>query len=298
MILIGTGLCILFWILETIIHAYIFQKGTFWQELLPLYDPNELWMRLQVCTILIIFGFYANYVIGKRRKAENELKRSEEELRLLSSQLFTIQEEERAKIAGQLHESIGQSLVAIKYGLENFLLEMKNNPGKVNVKPMNGIIVMIQDTIEEFRKIFMGLRPSTLDELGILATINWYFRKIQGTNHDISIEQDITIEEDDIPVYLRISMYRLLQEALGNIVKHSRADKVLISLKKKKDVIELVIKDNGIGFDLASVLSVEKHKRGFGLGSMKERITLAGGTFFLNSAGGRGTEVKATWPVG
>ena len=172
MIQLGIVLSIVFWVLETTIHTYIFQEDTFVRELFPTYDPNELWMRFVVCAILIFFGLHADIEINRRRRAEDKLKKSEEELQLLSSQLFTIQEDERAHLAKRLHDSIGQSLVAIKYGIERLLLEIKNHPIDVNIDHIQGLISNIQTTIGEFRKIFMDLRPSTLDELGILDSIN------------------------------------------------------------------------------------------------------------------------------
>lgn len=297
MILLGVGLSILFWILETTIHTYIFHEGPFLRELFPSHYPNELWMRFVVCAILIIFGFHAQYVIDKRRQAEKKLKRSEEELRLLSSQLFSIQEEEKAQLAGQLHDNIGQSLVAVKYIAEKFLLEIEDDPKELNVESINNLISTIQNIIEEFRRIFMYLRPSTIDEIGILATINWYCREIKKLYPKITIERKINIKENDIPVFLRIHIYRVLQEAINNVMKHSQATKGSISLEKQKDFMKLGIEDNGIGFDLETALSVEKSKRGFGMGSMKERVRLSGGIFSINSVVGKGTEVQASWPV-
>ena len=297
MLQLGIVLCFVFWFLETTIHTYIFQENTFVRELFPSYDPNELWMRFVVCAILIFFGFHADMEINRRRRAEDKLKKSEEELQLLSSQLFTIQEDERAHLARHLHDSIGQSLVAIKYGIERLLSEIKDQAKDVNIDHIQGLIAHIKTTIEEFRKIFMDLRPSTLDELGLLDTINWYSRKIQEMYPELYIKQNINLAESDIPVFLRIHIYRLLQEALENIVNHSQATKVFISLIKKMDSIELSIKDDGIGFDVDAVLSVEKNKRGFGIGSMKERCRLTSGLFSVSSNKGKGTEIQASWPI-
>ena len=297
MTLLGVGLCIVFWLLETTIHTYIFHEDKFVRELFPSYDPNELWMRFVVCAILIIFGFHADLEINRRRRAEEELKKSEEELQFLSSQLFTIQEEERAHLASHLHDSVGQSLVAIKYGMEMFLLKMKEHSGDVKTDHIQELIYNTQTTIGEFRKIYMDLRPSILDELGILDTINWYIREIQEIYPELCIEQYVDIAETDIPSFLKIHVYRILQEALDNIVYHSRASKVLISFIREKDSMELTIKDNGMGFDVEAFLSVEKSKRGFGIGSLKERGRITGGLFTISSIEGKGTELEFSWPI-
>ena len=297
MTLLGVVFSIIFWLLETTIHTYIFQEETFVRELFPTYYPNELWMRFVVCAILIIFGIHADSEINRRRRAEEKLKRSEEELQLLSSQLFTIQEEERAHLASHLHDSIGQSLVAIKYGMEKFLLEMKDYFKDIETDQIQELISFIQATIGEFRKMFMDLRPSILDELGVLATINWYSSEIQEKHPEIHIDQHIEIAEGDIPRFLKIHIYRILQEALDNIVNHSLADKILISLARKEGSINFTIKDNGTGFDIESVLSTEKKKRGFGIGSMKERSRITNGRFSLRSSEGRGTDMEISWPI-
>ena len=142
----------------------------------------------------------------------------------------------------------------------------------------------------------MDLRPSTLDDLGILSTIAWLCREFQATFSTVEIKREITAEESEIPSPLKIVLYRVLQEALNNVAKHSGADKITISLMKKDDTIQLAVEDNGCGFDVKEALSVESSERGFGLGSMKERTELSGGTFVINSAKGSGTFILASWP--
>ncbi len=156
----------------------------------------------------------------------------------------------------------------------------------------------IRDVLDEVREICMALRPSLLDDLGILATIHWFLREFQKSHPEISIEKQLGVEERLVPEPLKIVIYRVLQEALNNIVKHSKADRVRVALKRKdKDqMLELAIEDNGRGFDLEEVLSVESTRRGLGLGSMRERVRLSGGSFSIESAKGAGTVVRASWP--
>jgi len=105
------------------------------------------------------------------------------------------------------------------------------------------------------------------------------------------------VEERQVPESLKIVLYRLLQEAMSNIVKHSKADRVRVTLKRKDkdDMLEFAIEDNGRGFDLEEVLSVESTKRGIGLGSMRERTRLSGGSFSIEAVKGVGTIVRASW---
>ncbi len=165
------------------------------------------------------------------------------------------------------------------------------------VESLETVIPVIQGVIDEVRKIQADLRPSVLDDLGILATINWFCREFQAIYSRIRVEKQINIQEDDVPELVKTVIYRVLQEAMNNIAKHSKADRVDLYLRKTEGLIELVIKDNGRGFDLESSLSVDNARRGLGLSSMKERTELSGGAFCIESLGGKGTFVRASWPV-
>ncbi len=232
--------------------------------------------------------------ITERKQAEDELKRSETELKLLSSQLLTAEEDERKRIAGELHDGIGQTLVSAKYALEKKLKQMGEGPPPAGLS-VEEIVSIIRNGIEEVRTISMNLRPAALDSLGILATINWFCSEFENIHSGIRVEKLVDIREDEVPGPLKIVLYRILQEAMNNVTKHSSADVVRLSLRKTGDAIELVIDDNGEGFDLNEVLSAEKAPRGFGISSMRRRVELSGGALSVESAKGKGTTVRATW---
>ena len=232
----------------------------------------------------------------QRQRAEEAFRKSGEELRLLSSQLLTAQETERGRIARELHDGIGQSLSAIKFRVEDALGQLAKSSTASTVSTLDNLIPVIQSTVEEVRRITMDLRPSTLDDLGILATLAWLCREFQTTYTTVEINREVSAEEGDVPNPLKIVLYRVLQEALNNVAKHSGADMVTISLAKKDNTIQLAIEDNGCGFDVEEARSVGGSERGFGLSSMKERTELSGGTFVISSAKGKGTCVLASWP--
>ena len=227
---------------------------------------------------------------------EGAVRESEIQLRSLSSQLLSAQENERKSVAQELHDSIGQTLAAIKFGTEKALGQLPKRASKKIRQPLEATIAMVQNGIEEVRRIQMALRPPTLDDLGILATISWLCREFQTIYSGIRIEQHIDLQEDDVPEPLKTVIYRVMQEALNNIVKHSKADLVRLSLRKANGTTKLTIEDNGLGFDLEDVLSAESSKRGLGLSSMKERVELSGGSFAIESATGAGTIIRASWP--
>jgi len=221
---------------------------------------------------------------------EEELRKSENRLRLLSSQLINVQESERKRIARDIHDSIGQTLAAIKFGLENKLSQMGGGAVPPGVSIEN-IISLTQNGIEESRRIQMDLRPSILDDLGILATIGWFAREFQKVYVHISVEKHISVQEDEIPDSLRTVLFRVMQEAMNNVAKHSKANLIRLSLKKMGDRIELCIEDNGAGFDPETI------KKGLGLTSMRERTDLSGGSFEIESVHGRGTIIRASWAI-
>jgi signal transduction histidine kinase len=235
--------------------------------------------------------------ITERKRAEELLQRSQEELRRLSVQLLSVQEEERKRIARELHDGIGQSLSAMKFLLENRLQWMQKNSLLGNLQDLESMVPMIQNAIEEVRRIQSDLRPPILDDLGILATISWFCREYQGIYGCIRVERRLEVEEDEVPHPLKTVIYRVLQEAMNNVAKHSQATKVFLFLRKINSRLELVIQDNGVGIELDRIISRKSEKSGFGLSSMRERTELSGGFFSVQSRKGEGTTIQASWKV-
>ncbi len=226
-----------------------------------------------------------------QKKAEDELKDSELRVTNLTSQLLLAEENERKRIARELHDGLGQSLGAIAFNVRS-TLEKVGDKVKTGLESLEAIIPIIKQSMEEVRRIGMNLRPALLDDLGLLPTIDWLVREYQTTYPSIHVEKHIEIEETQVPDPHKAVIYRILQEALNNIAKHSKASLVDVSLLRTKDGrVDLVIEDNGIGFDIESI------KKGLGLGSMRERAELSGGSFDIESVKGTGTKIFASWPI-
>ncbi len=236
--------------------------------------------------------------ITERKKYEAALRESENRLRFLSAELLTAQEKERKKIALEIHDNFGAHLAAIKYSLEQKLFEMKNGlPEHGKRISIENIITMVENSIADARSIMMDLRPSVLDDLGILATIGWFCREFQKTYAQVRMENEIDVAEEDIPDLLKVVIFRVLQEATSNMAKHSRGDRIDITLVKRAGRIHFSIADNGVGFDPQTKLSPQNPSRGLGLNSMRERVENSGGKFFLQAEPGRGTQITAEWKV-
>jgi PAS domain S-box-containing protein len=231
--------------------------------------------------------------ITARKQTAELMRESEERLRFLSSRLLTAQEDERKRIARDLHDSIGSSLTAVKLSIEKTLADIECGIAATNAG--STLISTIQNAIDEMRRIMMDLRPSILDDLGLVTTVGWLCRQFQSVHSHIRIANEIAIDEEDIPAPLKIVIFRIMQEALNNIAKHSKADLVSLSFVKSNCSLELTIEDNGAGFDLSSVLSDKSHERGLGLTSMQERTELAGGRMSIDSTIGVGTTIRASW---
>lgn len=233
--------------------------------------------------------------ITLRKEAEQRLKESRQELRQLAAQLLHVQENERKELARELHDGLGQILAGIRFTVEETIRKgSKEGPSAIGSQ-WGMVLSLVQEGIEETRRIQMALRPSILDDLGIVATLSWFCREFEKVYSGIRIERQIDLHEEEVPDSLKTVVYRIVQEALNNISKHSGAKNVKIQLSKENSRLELRIEDDGQGFDPSRICSEKDGMPGFGLTSMKERTELSGGTFTLTSAVGKGTRIRASW---
>jgi two-component system NarL family sensor kinase len=222
---------------------------------------------------------------------------TQNELLRLSAQHMTIQENERRRIASDLHDGLGQSLGLVIASLENMAeLLSQGEPGKA-AECLQRLNPKVRDTLDELRSIAMNLRPATLDSLGILATLSWHLREIEVACPGITIERRLEIDESDVPNCLRTPIFRILQEAGSNAIRHGGADRVTVRLNKVRGVLQLAIEDNGKGFDPHAATGGKKPNRGIGLQSMRERAELSCGIFEISSAPGKGTRIRVKWPA-
>jgi PAS domain S-box-containing protein len=225
-----------------------------------------------------------------------ELAEANKVLRQLSIKILSAQEEERKRIAGELHDTIGSYLGGIKFKVESAIQEIAKTP-KAATQSLNTIVPVIQEAVEECRRIQQDLRPSMLDDLGLLPTLSWFCRRFQTLYSRIRVDKEVTIEESEVPPPLKIVVFRITQEALNNVAKHSKASTVRLCLRKIEGRMELVVEDNGRGIDLEKIFEPKTASRGLGLTNMRERAELSGGSFVVESTLGKGTTVRASWPI-
>src|SRR5882672_10421320 len=225
-----------------------------------------------------------------------ELHASRDELSMLSGQLMTTQEDERKRIAQELHDSIGQSLSAIKYSLERAEEIIHNNAaGKVS-DLLAMTIRRVQHTLDSIRSIAMNLRPSLLDDLGAVSAVRWFCREFTEVYPPIRVHMDLAVTDGAVPESLATTIFRTVQELLNNVARHASARNAFVSMRSDTTRLTLEICDDGIGFEPRELGSASV-MGGHGLSGLRERAAKTGGTFSLQSKHGCGTLVRVGWPL-
>lgn len=228
--------------------------------------------------------------ITEQYKAEEKLRKSYEEIRLLNTHLQTIREEERTTIAREIHDELGQLLTSIKMDIS--WLAKKTDNGEVTQNKFSEVIRLIDETVKTVRRISGNLRPGILDDLGLVAALEWQsseFKKRSG----IHCYFETALNELDIDTDAATGFFRIFQESLTNVMRHSGATKVNASLELIDELLILTIRDNGTG------LSSDKQsgKRTLGLIGMRERAYMMGGEFHIESPEAGGTVVTVKVPI-
>ncbi len=224
-------------------------------------------------------------------KALVEKMRSE---RKYLSQIIDAQENERRRISRELHDEIGQALYAIKLNLE---MIDKNLPQRTPL--LQGRLVetksLSNQTLSAMRQLSLDLRPTMLDDLGLIPTLRWYIQNFSNRLNICSNFETMGLEEK-LPPQIETAVYRIIQEALNNIAKHAQANRVEVSLVQRDSRILASIQDDGRGFELEKILHPEAPERGFGIIGIQERVSLLGGQINIRSRPGFGTSIHIEIP--
>jgi signal transduction histidine kinase len=250
--------------------------------------------------VYVIRFLRAFQVEADRKIAELQEARLQEarERGILSAELFrrvvAAQESERQRIARDLHDETGQALTAIGMGLKGLTdsLPEQSRTGRNILHQLQGLTA---DSLQELQRIISDLRPSHLDDLGLSAALRWYAGRLQELT-PLTVKVDIMGDEGPMDEATRITMFRIIQEALNNIIKHANASQVQIDLEFTEDSVHIMVRDNGRGFDMDEVKVRRSSRPSLGLAGMEERAALLGGSVQVHSRPGYGTEVEASIP--
>jgi two-component system sensor histidine kinase UhpB len=210
------------------------------------------------------------------------------------SQIIEAQENERRRISRELHDEIGQALYAIKLNLEMIDKDLFHTTPVIRGR-LGEAKSLSSQTLTAMRRLSLDLRPTMLDDLGLIPTLRWYIQNFSN-RLGISSNFETTGFEEKLSPRVETAFYRIVQEALNNIAKHAQADRVEISLVKRDSRIYASIQDNGKGFDLGRVLHPESSERGFGIVGIQERISLLGGQMDIQTKPGFGTLIHFEIP--
>lgn len=215
-------------------------------------------------------------------------------LELLSSQMLNAHETEKKKLAHKLHEGIAQTLAAIKNNTEMVYAKLLKSNTPEDIISLQQNIHTLQVAIQEVRSLTMELRPPTLDDFGLIKTIEWLCDEYQTVYPDIVIKTSFKIDETNLPGPLRTLIYRIIQEALGSIARVGIADQIKLDLTGSSDEVSLSIEDNALPYHANELIS-EQNASTSALAAMKERTLLSGGNFLIDSTRQGGTLARSTW---
>jgi signal transduction histidine kinase len=235
----------------------------------------------------------------EQARLQERLRKARERLRKLARQNLVAEEEERRRIARELHDETSQSLSGIALQLEA-LVEMAAKSGNQDAKFIDGLKKVQSLTVQvhkEVSRVISNLHPAVLDTLGLVAAVRQHAKnRLQPLNINATIEVKGT--ELRFPPDVEAALFRVIQGAIGNIAEHSKAKNASIVLVYQPDEFSLSISDDGQGFDVSKITDVEESGRGRGLFSMRERIGFLGGTSGIESKIGAGTTAWAKIPIG
>lgn len=252
-------------------------------------NPYFVFGRI-VSFLVVMYGttMFSTMLMRTLRKSRERIIHETERRGDLLERLFSVQEEERARLARELHDQIGQELSALQMKIGRFLSTMNSN-----TEQLTSLKTSVEDTIENVRTLSSQIRPPALEDCGLPCAINDHVTEVNKQySKDIKFEYTGLGHQDNLSYPVDIAIYRVMQESLLNAITHSEADEISIILHKVGDELRLLVEDNGIGFDTDRLRTLSQREY-LGIQGMKERVTRLDGEFELESEPGHGTRVKA-----
>jgi signal transduction histidine kinase len=215
------------------------------------------------------------------------------ELQRLSREILRVQEEERRRISRELHDEMGQALTAISLNLERLKTNGKPSEVKRQIQSVQSLVEKASDFIHLFSR---RIHPSMLEDLGLFPALRSFVRDFQE-NTGIRINLRFSGTPGRASVEQKVALYRIVQESLTNVLKHSGTDNARVMIRVSSKAITLEVVDNGKGFESAGISGTREKRRGFGILGMRERARLVGARFMILSRPGKGTRVRVQLPL-
>ena len=229
----------------------------------------------------------------QREKAQSELGQAYDRLRKLTRRFEATKEEERQRIARELHDEMGPALTAV---IINLQLIGGSTDSEKSSRWLTDSIEMVDRMVQQIRDLSLALRPPLLDEVGFLSAITSYLEaQAERTRLDIRVSGPSILKE--LPPEVEITAFRVIQEAVSNVIRHAKAHTVLVTIDLDAQTLVLSIEDDGVGFDVDAVMTTAEQGSALGLIGMQERVQILGGDFRISSGSGEGTRVDIRIPV-
>jgi len=233
------------------------------------------------------------YDLTEKKEYEEQMNTYQKLLKDSTANLQKMLDQERNSFAGLLHDSIGQNLLLIKLGMNNYKkINFKNSEND----EFNKTIDLLDSTITEIKQIAHSIKPLNLDELGLITVLTSMCRKVSKES-GIKAQLQLPVTDTDLPAELEECIYRITQESLNNMIKHSKANVFNVSLNIDEDTAVLFISDDGIGFKPTKLLNDKYVSDGMGILNMQERVERIGGTFHIDSSHNNGTLIVAEFSI-
>lgn len=220
-----------------------------------------------------------------------------EELRRLANGLVRAAEAERMRVSAELDEAIAPLIIVAKFMIEDARQRLGPAARADSVELMDFAADGLRRALSELQRVAAGLRPRMLDDLGLVPTIDWFCREFERTNCAIRVDREVSVSEADVPEYLKLVVFRFIEEALANVAAHSNASAAQVVLMRVADELRLWVEDNGDGFRAEEVERASWPLRGVGLATVRKRIQSTGGCMVIESSPKRGSRIGATWAL-
>jgi len=218
------------------------------------------------------------------------------DLQRLSTQLINAQEGERRRLSRELHDEMGQALTMMRISLVKIWEELPPQVTATLKRRLTEASSLAEQTLEQVRELSLDLRPTMLDDFGLVSALRWYLDRY-AKRLDIEVAFEAIDLEDRLPAEMETALYRVAQEALTNVARHAQANKVHLRVERKEASVAALIEDDGRGFEVEKMGDSQAPERGIGLLGIRERVTFLGGNFDIQSRPGEGTRLTIEIPV-
>jgi signal transduction histidine kinase len=252
------------------------------------YDSMELEIRLRGLHQVARY----RHLRDEREKLQQTytlLEKQNEELKNLSAKIVEVQETEQRRLAVELHDDFGQLLTGLKISLEKSLLADEKTI-RTDIQQALDIVNQLHNQV---RELVLNLRPTILDDLGLFAALDWFFKRFTQQTGIHVIHNVNPLEEKRFPNSIETSIFRLVQEALTNVARHAQVPEVMVTISLESKSIKVAVVDTGKGFDIGALVPGNST----GISGMRERVSWVGGSFNLNSIPGEGTIIECELPI-